>query len=74
MRADLRPNNSRSMLSQRYCLILFYLFEFEQNVRNTARSVYPEYPTRRQNEERFFTFFHSKTNWYEKSFKTGLRH
>ena len=48
------------MLSQRKCLILFYLFEFEQNVRNTARSVYPEYPIRRQNEGRFFTFFIQK--------------
>ena len=44
------------MLSHRKCLILFYLFEFEQNVRNTAGPVYPEYPTRRQNEGRFFTF------------------
>ena len=34
----------------------FYLLEFEQNVRNTAGSVYPEYPIRRQNEGRFFTY------------------
>ena len=60
MRAYPFLNNSRSMLSQRYSLILFYLFEFEQNVRNTARSVYPEYPNRRQDEGRFFTFFSFK--------------
>jgi len=33
------------MLAQRYSLILFYLFEFEQNVRNAVLTVYPEYPT-----------------------------
>jgi transposase len=47
------------MLSQRDSLILFYLFEFVQNVRNTVISVYPEYPTRRQNEGRF-SLFHFK--------------
>lgn len=56
MRAEARQNSSRSMLSQRDSLILFYLFEFEQNVRNTVISVYPEYPTRRQNEGRFSLF------------------
>ena len=44
------------MFSLRKSLILFYLFEFEQNVRSTAIAVDPEYPTRRQNEGRFFTF------------------
>lgn len=33
----------------------FYLFEFEQNVRNTELLVYPEYPDWRKNEGRFFT-------------------
>ncbi|HKH60926.1 MAG TPA: hypothetical protein VKA49_08850, partial [Flavitalea sp.] len=46
-------NSLLGMLSTRYNLTLFYLFEFEQNVRNTVISVYPEYPTRRQNEGRF---------------------
>ena len=36
MRAICAQTTSRSMFSQRNCLILFYLFEFEQNVRNTA--------------------------------------
>ena len=36
MRAEWRLNNSRSMFSLRYSLILFYLLEFEQNVRNSA--------------------------------------
>jgi transposase len=45
------------MLLLRKNLILFYLFEFEQNVRSTACSVHPQYPIRRQNEERFFTCF-----------------
>ena len=31
----------------------FYLFEFEQNVRNAEILVYPEYPVWRKNEERF---------------------
>lgn len=44
------------MFSHRKSLILFYLFEFEQNVRSTAIAIHPEYPTRRQNEGRFFTF------------------
>lgn len=45
------------MLSQRFSPAFFYLFEFEQNVRNTATvAVYPEYPTRRQDEERFFAY------------------
>jgi hypothetical protein len=44
------------MLGTRYNPALFYLFEFEQNVRNAAIAVYPEYPSRRQNEGRFFTF------------------
>lgn len=36
MRAHLRLNNHLDMFSQRNRLILFYLFEFEQNVRNVA--------------------------------------
>lgn len=36
MRAHMRLNNSRSILSQRNSLIPFYLLEFEQNVRNYA--------------------------------------
>ncbi len=36
MRADSRLNDSRSTLSQRYSLILFYLLESEQNVGNYA--------------------------------------
>lgn len=31
----------------------FYLFEFEQNVRNTEFLVYPGYPVWRKNEGRF---------------------
>jgi transposase len=42
------------MHADRYRLTSFNSFEFEQNVRNTACSVYPEYPTRRQNEGGFF--------------------
>jgi len=41
------------MHTDRYSLTPFNSFEFEQNVRNTAISVYPEYPTRRQNEGEF---------------------
>jgi len=36
MRVDSQTNDSRSTLSQRYGLILFYLLESEQNVRNYA--------------------------------------
>ncbi len=32
----MKPLTAISMLSFRYCLTLFYLFEFEQNVRNMA--------------------------------------
>lgn len=41
------------MHTDRYSLTPFNSFEFEQNVRNTASSVYPGYPTRRQNEGEF---------------------
>ena len=34
--SELCLNNSCSMFSHRYCLTLFYLFEFEQNVRSCA--------------------------------------
>lgn len=37
MRADLCLNSFKSMFSLRNCLILFNLFEFEQNVRNPAK-------------------------------------
>ena len=36
MRVDSRLNDSGSTLTQRYSLILFYLLESEQNVRNYA--------------------------------------
>ncbi len=49
------------MQGVRNSLTFFYLFEFEQNVRNTTGSVYPEYPTRRQNEERC-SLFNKKKN------------
>jgi hypothetical protein len=38
----------------------FYLFEFEQNVRNLALAEYPEYLVRRKNERRF-SLFHFKS-------------
>ncbi len=56
---------SEARLEKRKRLIPFYLLEFEQNVRGYDFSVHPGYPTRRQNEGRFFTFGLSKT-LYEK--------
>jgi transposase len=47
------------MLLVRYSLTLFNLFEFEQNVRKQVIVCYPEYPLRRKNEGRFFTFISS---------------
>src|SRR5258707_12448986 len=60
------------MLSQRNYLILFYLFELEQNVRNSGRTEYPEYPIRRQSEGRFFTFDHLNLNGMKKIVKQVL--
>lgn len=53
MRARISQATHMSMQTYRYSLTPFNSFEFEQNVRNTARSVYPQYPTRRQNEGEF---------------------
>jgi len=36
MRVNRWLNNSRSILTDRYDLVLFYLLEFGQNVRNNA--------------------------------------
>jgi hypothetical protein len=55
----------------RYSLTPFNSFEFEQNVRDTASSVYPEYPTRRQNEGEFSLWV--VQTGYE-NFKTGSRY
>ena len=62
------------MLSHRKSLILFDLFEFEQNVRNTAgryiQNIQPGDKTKGD-----FSLFHlSKINWYEKDRKTSNRH
>ena len=70
MRA-LAIKQSQDMLTQRKCLILFYLFEFEQNVRNAQCRI-----SRISNQEtkrrEIFTFFKSYGN--EKDSKTGSGH
>jgi hypothetical protein len=55
-------NSFRSMFTQRYCPIHFYLFELEQNVRNTI-TVYPEYPLG-EKTKRGFHFLNSSQNKY----------
>ena len=61
------------MFSQRKNLTLFYLFEFEQNVRNKAmlyiQNIQPGDKTKGD-----FSLFHFKTNWYEKDGKTSCGH
>jgi hypothetical protein len=42
MRAQIRLNSSRNISERRKSLILFYLLEFEQNVRNTV-NLYIQY-------------------------------
>jgi hypothetical protein len=60
------------MFSQRNSLILFYLFEFEQNVRNIAvlyiQNIQPGDKTKGD-----FHFF-KKMYWYEKDCKTSRGH
>lgn len=56
VRAKKNKTTLKVCSQRRKSLILFYPFEFEQNVRNIASAVYSEYPTRRQNEGGFFTF------------------
>lgn len=51
------------MFSRSNRLPLFYFFEFEQNLRNSAIGLYPEYPAGRQNEGSFFTFPCLNAEW-----------
>ena len=58
------------MFSRRNCLIPFYLFEFEQNVRNAIYSI-----SRISNQEtkrrEIFTFNYLNNYWNEENFKTS---
>jgi hypothetical protein len=61
------------MLTHRKSLILFDLFEFEQNVRNTAgRYIHNIQPGDKTKGD--FSLFHFKSNWYEKDRKTSNGH
>src|ERR1700704_6165137 len=50
------------MFSQRNCLILFYLFEFEQNVRNTARCCISRISNQETKRREIFHFSFFKQN------------
>ena len=75
VRAHFCLNNFNSMFSHRNSLTLFYLFEFEQNVRNRAmlyiQNIQPGDKTKRDFS---LYIFHFKTYWYAKNFKTGIRY
>ena len=63
------------MFSQRNGLTLFYLFEFEQNVRNPPEAdIQNIQPGDKTKGDFSLLFFHFKTNWYEKNCKTGCRY
>ena len=73
MRVDLQTNDSRSTLAQRYGLILFYLLESEQNVRNYAsRIIQNIQPGEKTKGDSSLYNFILKTKGYE-SIETSIR-
>ena len=72
MRVDTNINDSRSTLSHRYSLILFYLLESEQNVRNYAsRIIQNIQPGEKTKGDSSLYNFSLKTRGYE-IIETGI--
>ena len=65
-------NNSRSILPDRYDLILFYLLEFEQNVRNIAVH-YIQNIQLGEKTKGDLSLYKTKKRSYEKDFKRSIR-
>ena len=63
-----------SMLFNRKHLTLFYLFEFEQNVRNTAGCCISRISNQETKRREIFHFIKPKNNKDEKDLKTGSGH
>jgi hypothetical protein len=74
MRACCMRSNLYDMLDIRYCLILFYLFEFGQNVRNKAMLYIQNNQPGDKTKGDFHFFPFLKSNWYEKNCKAGSGH
>jgi hypothetical protein len=55
-------NSFKACWVQDRALLFLISTEFEQNVRNSARAEYPEYPHGEKTKERF-SLFHFKINW-----------
>jgi hypothetical protein len=66
VRARCMRSNLNDMLDTRYSLILFYLFEFEQNVRNKA-ALYIQDNQPGDKTKGDFHFLFLKIKWYEKN-------